>query len=267
MLAGGVGDDLYLLEHSSPKVVEGSAQGHDSIHSSESATTLAANVEDLIYFGSSEGSFVGTVNRGDNRIVAAAGSDTLKGAAGDDTLEGRAGKDALTGGDGDDSLHGGAGHDLLTGGEGADRFVFDSALGAAHNVDRVADFTAGDFIVLDRNVFGAAGPQARLAGDAFVLGTAAADTEDRLITTRRPGGCSTMPTGRARGRRYCSRGWGRGPSSASPTSRSSADGGLGRRLGTKPAAPVIPAQAGILRAGKKRGDPSFRWGDVSPSFR
>jgi Ca2+-binding RTX toxin-like protein len=181
LLAGGAGDDLYRIETSWPKVVEGSAQGHDTVHTNASAMTLAANVEDMILIGPGGDDFLGTGNQGDNRIVAAAGDDTLKGAAGNDTLEGAAGKDALTGGVGDDSLYGGAGLDQLSGGDGADRFVFDSALGAAHNVDRVMDFAADDFMVLDRNVFGAAGPQARLAGDAFTVGTAARDAEDRLV--------------------------------------------------------------------------------------
>ena len=39
-------------------------------------------------------------------------------------------------------LNGGAGNDWLTGGAGNDNFVFDSALNAATNVDRIADFAA-----------------------------------------------------------------------------------------------------------------------------
>jgi Ca2+-binding RTX toxin-like protein len=206
VLRGGIGDDVYIVHFYDQKVVEGAAQGHDAVHTEALSMTLAANVEDLIFVGTDLENLRGTGNPGDNRIVAAAGNDTLWGAAGNDVLEGGQGADALSGGDGDDSLHGGEGLDRLSGGAGADRFVFDSALVTGQIGDRVMDFTADDFIVLDRGVFTAAGPQARLAGDAFTVGTAAAMPRTGSSTTGRAASCSTTPTATGRARRSCSPG-------------------------------------------------------------
>ena len=59
----------------------------------------------------------------------------------------------MSGGAGSDTLVGGAGKDVLTGGDGADRFVFDTALGAS-NVDTIKDFLTGtDKIVLSAKIF------------------------------------------------------------------------------------------------------------------
>jgi Ca2+-binding RTX toxin-like protein len=160
-LDGGAGDDTFYVDQGD-SVVEAAGGGHDVIWTWVDAVLLTRNVEDLIYNGAPGADFAGTGNEGDNEIVSAAGADRL------------------SGNDGADRLHGNLGNDRLTGGLGADRFIFETALDEG-NVDTIIDFAADDFIVLGRNVFGAAGPQARLAGDAFVLGTQAADAEDRLV--------------------------------------------------------------------------------------
>ena len=77
------------------------------------------------------------------------GDDWIIGTTGSDTLQGGAGNDMLQGGRGNDTLKGGQGNDVLNGGAGSDRFVFD-VLGG---VDKIADFTRGDKIALDRAVF------------------------------------------------------------------------------------------------------------------
>jgi Ca2+-binding RTX toxin-like protein len=92
---------------------------------------------------------------GDDTLSGGSGNDILRGDAGDDRLTGDAGDDKLDGGSGHDLLDGGSGRDTLVGGSGADRFVFDSYLSAATNIDTITDFTAaaGDRIVLDRAIF------------------------------------------------------------------------------------------------------------------
>jgi Ca2+-binding RTX toxin-like protein len=162
ILIGGAGDDSYRLR-AQDMIREGVDGGYDMVTTQLRSATLAANVEKLVFDGVATTAFAGTGNAIDNVIVA------------------RGGDDKLSGGGGADILHGGQGLDLLTGGAGADRFVFDTAPSAGRNSDTIADFAAEDFIVLDRSVFTAAGAQARLSSDAFVLGTAAADAEDRLV--------------------------------------------------------------------------------------
>jgi VCBS repeat-containing protein len=88
------------------------------------------------------------------------GGDLLFGNGGDDTLLGRAGTDLLAAGAGNDKLQGGDGNDVLVGGVGNDTFIFDTALNAANNVDRIADFqaTATDKILLSHAIFNLATP-------------------------------------------------------------------------------------------------------------
>jgi serralysin len=78
------------------------------------------------------------------------------------------------------TLTGNAAANTLTGAGGADSFVFASALGGG-NVDAISDFSvADDTVVLNNAVFTglAAGT---LAASAFVIGSAAADADDRII--------------------------------------------------------------------------------------
>jgi Ca2+-binding RTX toxin-like protein len=121
-------------------------------------------------------------------IIGGSGKDSIFGGTGADRLFGNAGDDELFGGTGDDTLVGGARNDVLTGGDGADRFVFDTALGAS-NIDTIKDFLTGtDKVVLSAKVFGKfTGSSAGLAISAgnFVVGTGATavakDKDDYLI--------------------------------------------------------------------------------------
>lgn len=177
-LNGGAGDDSYRL-YVSDIIVEAADGGYDVVLTKLASVTLAANVEKLVFEGVT--SFKATGNEIDNLIM------------------GRANHDELSGGGGADILHGGKGMDALTGGAGADRFVFETTLSGTRNVDRVTDFAAEDFIVLGRNVFTAAGALSRLAADAFTVGTAAADAEDRLVYDQATGKLFYDPDGNGAG--------------------------------------------------------------------
>jgi Ca2+-binding RTX toxin-like protein len=150
-LAGGVGDDSYVVFQSSDVVTEAADSGFDVVES-WADFTLPANVESLTllstgYFAYGNDLATGNgranVIRGnteDNRIEGLGGDDALYGRArgmdpadiyGDayadaDTLRGGDGNDRLYGGDGlatwdgNDSLFGEAGADSLVGGRGAD---------------------------------------------------------------------------------------------------------------------------------------------------
>ena len=100
----------------------------------------------------------------------------------------------VTGNAGVNVINGKAGNDTLTGNAGNDFFLFNTALNAATNVDTIADFVvANDTIRLENAIFTglAAGT---LNADAFHVGAAAADAEDRVIYNNATGALSSTPT-------------------------------------------------------------------------
>ncbi len=111
-----------------------------------------------------------------------AGAINLTGNVKTQTIVGNAGANILQGLGGDDYLQGRAGNDTLIGGAGADKFLFNTALNAATNVDTITDMTAGvDIIRLDDAVFAGIGAVGVLNADAFHIGAAAADAQDRIV--------------------------------------------------------------------------------------
>lgn len=130
-LVGGLGNDVFYVDSASDVVTEASAQGTDTIMTSVTLSSLAANVENLTLIGT--GNINGTGNSGDNVMTGNAGNNTLTGAAGNDMLDGKAGNDTLNGGAGADTYLFGIGY-------GADVIV-DSDSTA--NVKDVVKFGAG----------------------------------------------------------------------------------------------------------------------------
>ncbi|MDH1561110.1 heme peroxidase [Pseudomonas chengduensis] len=108
-MVGGIGDDIYWVDHVGDRVIEQVGEGIDQVRTALSSYTLGANVENLWYYGT--GSFTGTGNTLDNIIQGSTGNDRL---------------------------NGGAGNDRLIGGGGDDIFVFGPNFGN----DRVMDFDA-----------------------------------------------------------------------------------------------------------------------------
>lgn len=98
-----------------------------------------------------------------NRITGTQSADAVSGGGGDDLLRGAGGDDSLSGGAGADVLVGGAGNDTLYGNAfgkldaASDTFVFNTALNALTNVDKIVDFNASsnDKIMLDPSIFAA----------------------------------------------------------------------------------------------------------------
>lgn len=134
-MLGGLGNDVFYVDSASDVVTEGSGQGTDTIMTSVTLTTLAANVENLTLIGT--GNIDGTGSSGDNLMTGNVGNNLLTGAAGNDTLDGK------------------AGNDTLNGGAGADIYLFGIGYGADVIVD--SDATAG---VKDVVKFGAGIAQA-----------------------------------------------------------------------------------------------------------
>jgi Ca2+-binding RTX toxin-like protein len=120
-------------------------------------------------------------------VAASEGTDALIGSTGTDNLDGKGGNDARFGKAGADILNGGVGTDTLTGDAGSDVFVFNTALNATTNVDRLRDFNVtDDSIYLDNAFFktvgsGTTAQPLMLNADMFTIGTKAQDAEDRII--------------------------------------------------------------------------------------
>ncbi len=115
VMTGGTGDDTYHVDSAGDGVIENADEGHDTVQTTLASYTLAANVEDVTYAGSS--SFTGTGNSLDNIITGGDGSDTLIGRGGADDLRGGWGNDRFVVGEGDlvegARFDGGEGNDTL----------------------------------------------------------------------------------------------------------------------------------------------------------
>jgi len=155
---GGLGNDLYIVD-SAGDVAGEVAGGVDTVQSSVTHT-LSTNMENLTLTGAA--AINGTGNANGNVITGNGADNVLSGLAGNDRL--------ITGG----------GNDALIGGDGNDIFQFDTPL-VADNFVTVVDFTVGsDSIALSSAIFSQAGPVGALAANAFFLGAAAADADDRI---------------------------------------------------------------------------------------
>ncbi|MFE1597361.1 calcium-binding protein [Methylobacterium sp. ID0610] len=141
VLAGGAGNDIYVVGHQGVTITEAADQGDDEIRTRLSTYSMAgaAHVERLTFIGTAAATLTG--NAGDNVIAGNDGNDTLSGGGGADRLVGGKGNDSLIGGEGDDELVGGAGNDTLTGGAGADRFLGGDGIDTVSYADRDGGMT------------------------------------------------------------------------------------------------------------------------------
>ncbi|MEJ8560030.1 calcium-binding protein [Yoonia sp. GPGPB17] len=74
--------------------------------------------------------------------------NVISGIESDDQIRGGAGDDQLSGENGDDWLDGGTGNDTLDGGKGSDTYIWQTGYGSDHVVDREADETDVDILIL-----------------------------------------------------------------------------------------------------------------------
>jgi len=137
-MAGGAGDDAYIVDGTSDRVVETPGAGNDRVYASVSYN-LTANVETLsttLHSGTDAINLRG--NELANTIMGNAGANNLDGAGGNDILDGKEGNDTLFGGQDDDILYGRDGNDTLRGGNGVD--YLEGGLGDdAYFVDDLVD--------------------------------------------------------------------------------------------------------------------------------
>jgi Ca2+-binding RTX toxin-like protein len=166
-MAGGAGNDIYVVDNTGDVVTEAANAGTDTVSTTLLSYGLGLNVENLKFLGS--GNFAGTGNSLNNVITGGAGDDTLKGNAGNDTL---------------------------SGGSGHDTFTFDTPLDPMTNVDKITDFSAADDkISLAHSVFGAVGSVGTLPVGEFFLGTSASTASDRIIYNQGTGALYYDPDG------------------------------------------------------------------------
>ncbi len=166
IMSGLGGNDTYYVDHAKDFVNEIAAQGGD---------TVRATVSYQLKTGKEVEALTTTNNNGVDEV-------DLTGNGLMQTIVGNAGANILQGLGGDDYLQGRAGNDTLVGGAGADKFLFNTALNAATNVDTITDMTAGiDIIRLDDAFFAGIGAAGVLNADAFHIGAAAADAQDRIV--------------------------------------------------------------------------------------
>jgi Ca2+-binding RTX toxin-like protein len=116
-MAGGTGDDTYVVNSLLDTVTENAASGIDLVQSSVSFT-LGDNVENLTLTGTSLAN--GTGNALNNVLIGNAAANILSGGLGNDTLTGM------------------GGNDTMTGGAGADHFVWNTATG--NGIDTITDY-------------------------------------------------------------------------------------------------------------------------------
>ena len=188
-MAGGLGSDTYYVDNSGDVVLENLSSGgtNDMVFTSVSYNLAGLYVETLTLTGTSGISGTGndwaqTINgnSGANKLSGLGGNDILNGSSGNDTLSGGGGNDTLNGGSGNDLLDGGAGTDTLSGGSGIDIFAFMNSLSGS-NIDVVTDYSvANDSIQLNDTAFAGLAVGA-LSANAFFIGTAAHDADDRII--------------------------------------------------------------------------------------
>jgi serralysin len=125
------------------------------------------------------------INTGDARGDTFSSIERVHGSTFNDSLFGNSNANQLFGGAGNDRLKGFGGNDTLTGGAGRDVFIFNTALSASNNVDRITDFnTTYDTIWLENAIFTALGTTTGVLSAAMfwksTSGTAH-DSTDRII--------------------------------------------------------------------------------------
>lgn len=91
VMTGSTGDDVYYANSASDVIVEQANEGTDTVHST-ATLTLAANVENLVLYGTS--GISGTGNALDNSITGNTASNVLNGGFGNDTMIGGLGNDS-----------------------------------------------------------------------------------------------------------------------------------------------------------------------------
>jgi Ca2+-binding RTX toxin-like protein len=174
-MSGLGGNDIYVVDNAGDIVNESIAgsNGIDTVQAS-----ISFSLADSIHV---KGTF-------ENLTLTGLGNINGTGNGLNNALTGNAGINVLNGGGGNDVLNGGAGKDTLIGGAGKDTFLFNSALSATKNIDKITDFSVpNDTIQLENDIFKTLTKTGRLASAAFYTGAAAHDGNDHIIYNPKTG--------------------------------------------------------------------------------
>ena len=188
LLAGGIGNDT-LMGGAGADYLSGGTGTDRAAYSSATRAVVVSLANPSINTGDAAGDTYNSI-------------ENLSGSRYSDYVFGNSAANAINGGAGNDIIKGYAGNDTLTGYTGADIFVFNSALNASTNVDRITDYSvSADTIQLDNIVFAALTTTGVLASAAFRANTTglAADSSDRIVYETDTGGLYYDADGNAAG--------------------------------------------------------------------
>ncbi|WP_419827856.1 glycoside hydrolase family 113 [Sphingomonas sp.] len=186
-LVGGAGDDTYVVSSLTDVVREDANGGLDTIKTGLLTYTLANNVENLTFTGTSGATMTG--NALDNVITGGTGGDKLYGLAGNDTLVGGAGHDTIDGGTGNDTMIGGTDNDTYYVDAVGDRVVEAANEGTDTVKTTLASYTLADNV--EKLEFAGSG-NATLIGNALANLITGGNGNDVL---RGGGGADTLTGG------------------------------------------------------------------------
>ncbi|QOZ27237.1 calcium-binding protein [Bradyrhizobium sp. CCBAU 51753] len=144
-LQGGTGNDTYFVEAAGDTIVEFVNEGIDSVQTTLTSFTLAANVENLTKVGSS--GFTGVGNGLNNIMTGGSGNDYLVGFGGNDTFIDGSGANTFQGGTGNDIYAVQSNADTVTefAAEGFDQVqTFLSSYTLSPNVEQLVFIGSGD---------------------------------------------------------------------------------------------------------------------------
>ena len=190
-------------------------QSNAILDGTSSKIDLGAGDDDSIYLTSDSTNITNLNAHGDDKIAGVEAISAASATAGVSislsnqteafTLTGGSGNDTITGGKGNDTIDGGMGNDTLTGGEGKDTFIFDTALNAPDNVDKITDFAVpGDQLVLENSIFTKLGVKALWPRQPLPSAPRRSMRSTASSTTTIPARSITMPMETGREPRYSS---------------------------------------------------------------